>query len=51
MRGKKQLRLRLNVAGLQRGGAVDYTYVRFIRREDAARLREVPDLQNVVLCP
>ena len=51
MRGKKQLRLRLNVAGLQRGGAVDYTYVRFIRREDAARLRDVPDLQSVVLCP
>ena len=51
MSGKKQLRLRLNVAGLQPGGAVDYTYVRFIRREDAARLRDVPDLQNVVLSP
>jgi hypothetical protein len=38
MRGKKQLRLRLNVAGLQLGGTADYAYVRFIRREDAARL-------------
>jgi hypothetical protein len=51
MTGKKQLRLRLNVAGLQPGGAVDYTYVRFIGREDAARLRTLPDLQKVMLCP
>ena len=46
--GKKQLRIRLNVAGLEKGDWVDYAYARFIRREDAKRLMQNPDLQNVV---
>lgn len=49
--GRQHLRLRLNVAGLKRGGSVDYAWVRFIHREDAERLRSQPDLQNVLLAP
>lgn len=48
---RQRLRLRLNVAGLRRGGSVDYAWVRFIRREDAERLRRQPDLQNTLLAP
>lgn len=47
----QHLRLRLNVAGLHRGGSVDYAWVRFIRREDAERLRRQPNLQTVLLVP
>jgi hypothetical protein len=46
--GKRQIRLRLSVAGLDRGAYVDYAYVRFIRREDRSRLEKDPDLQDVV---
>lgn len=49
--GKSRVRLRLNVAGPRLGGSVDYAWVRFIRREDANRLRRQPDLQNVLLAP
>jgi hypothetical protein len=49
--GKKRLRLRLNVAGLEPGGKADYSNVRIIRLEDNARLREAPDLQDVALRP
>ena len=45
--GKKRIRLRLNVAGLERGGYADYSYVRFIRREDRKRLEKNPDLQKI----
>ena len=45
--GKKRIRIRLNVAGLERGGYADYSYVRFIRREDRKRLEKNPDLQKV----
>lgn len=49
--GRRRIRLRLNVAGLSRGGWADYRYVRFIRREDADWLRENPGLQRVKLEP
>ena len=46
--GKKQIRLRLNVAGLERGAYADYSYVRFIERKDRARLEQNPDSQKVL---
>lgn len=49
--GRQRLRLRLNVAGLKRGGSVDYAWARCVRREDAERLRRQPDLQAVLLAP
>ena len=45
--GKRQLRIRLNVAGLERGAYADYSYVRFLQRKDRKRLEENPDLQRV----
>ena len=47
LRGKKQIRLRLNVAGRERGAYADYSYVRFIERKDRARLEQSPDSQKV----
>jgi hypothetical protein len=47
--GRTTLRIRLNVGGTAKGGAVDYAYVRFVRRADAARLAADPDLQQVTL--
>ena len=49
--GKKQLRLRLNVARVKRGCWVDYDYVRFVSREDAQVLRRNPNFQPVVQRP
>jgi hypothetical protein len=49
--GKMPIRLRLNVAGLRDGGAVEYAWVRFVRREDAERLRKNPDAQELVVAP
>lgn len=46
--GKKQLRIRLNVAGLEKGDWAEYAYVRFLRREDVKRLEQKPDTQTVV---
>jgi hypothetical protein len=43
--GKKQVRIRLNVARVKPGCWADYTYVRFVRREDAEVLRRNPNLQ------
>ncbi len=46
--GKKQMRIRLNVAGLEKGDWAEYAYVRFLRREDVKRLAQNPDTQTVV---
>ena len=46
--GKKQIRLRLNVAGMKQGAYADYSYVRFIERKDRQRLEQNPDSQKVL---
>ena len=48
MTGKRQIRIRLNVAGRERGGYADYSYVRFIQRKDRSRLEKHLDLQKVL---
>ena len=45
--GKKKIRIRLSVAGMERGAYADYSYVRFIGRDDRKRLEKNPDLQKV----
>ncbi len=46
--GRQRLALRLIAGGANAGASCDYAYVRFVSREDAARLRENPDRQEVV---
>jgi hypothetical protein len=43
----RRLKLRLIVGGKLAGAKCDYNWVRFVRREDVARLNEAPDLQAV----
>jgi hypothetical protein len=44
-------RIRLNVAGVKKGGSVAYDWIRFIRREDAERLRSNPNVRELVVEP
>lgn len=49
--GKRALRIRLIVEGLRNGESAEFAWVRFVRRDDAERLRENPDEQRVRLVP
>lgn len=44
----RRLTLRLIVGGALPGAKCDYSWVRFVRREDVAYLQECPDLQTVI---
>jgi hypothetical protein len=47
----RRLYLRINVGGSLSGAQAEYAWVRFVRREDVARLRENPGWQAVDLKP
>jgi hypothetical protein len=46
-RGKKHVRLMLNLSGPQQQGYVEFAWVRFIRKEDVRRLRANPRLSDI----
>lgn len=50
-RRTQQIRLRINIAGTKKGCSAEYTWIRFIRRQDAERLRENPRIQDLVVEP
>lgn len=46
-----KFRLRMSVAGVKLGGAVEYAWIRFVRREDLDRLRLDPDTGELIVEP
>lgn len=46
-----RFRIRLNIAGLKQGGSIQYDWIRFVRREDAARLRTNPQVSELIVEP
>lgn len=47
----RRIVLRLIVGGELSGASCEYAWVRFIRREDLPRLKEIPDMQSIRLVP
>ena len=47
----RNLRIRLNIAGTKKGGAISYDWIRFIRRGDAERLRANANVSELVVEP
>lgn len=46
-----KIRVRLCIAGTQKGGSVEYDWIRFVRRSDAELLRDNPRLRDIVVEP
>jgi hypothetical protein len=49
--GSHKIRVRLNIAGKQKGVAVEYDWIRFVRRQDAEQLRANPRIRDFVVEP
>lgn len=49
--GSHLFRIRLNIAGTEAGGSVEYDWIRFIRRQDADRLAANPRIRDLVVEP
>ncbi len=46
-----RFRVRLNIAGTQKGGSVEYDWIRFVRRQDAEKLRSNPRIGDIIAEP
>jgi hypothetical protein len=49
--GSHKIRVRLNIAGQQKGVSVEYDWIRFVRRQDAEQLRANPHIRDIVVEP
>ena len=47
----RKFRLRISIASQSKGGSVEYDWLRFVRREDAERLRKNPRISGLVVEP